>query len=73
MSISTTSFSVVSLMAMVPESEWRMPTLIVSSALAVTVAIRVSARPAAVCDEAASLRRVEIVQSLNMDEPRVIG
>ena len=33
-SISITSFSVVSLMAMVPESEWRMPTLIVSSALA---------------------------------------
>lgn len=27
-----TSFSVVSLMAIVPESEWRMPTLIVSSA-----------------------------------------
>ena len=34
MSISITSLSVVSLMAMVPESEWRMPTLIVSSALA---------------------------------------
>ena len=31
-SISITSFSVVSLMAMVPESEWRMPTLMVSSA-----------------------------------------
>ena len=34
MSISITSFSVVSLMAMVPESECRMPTLIVSWALA---------------------------------------
>ena len=33
-SISITSFSVVSLMAMVPESECRMPTLMVSSALA---------------------------------------
>ena len=32
MSMSTTSFSVVSLMAMVPESECRMPTLMVSSA-----------------------------------------
>ena len=34
MSISITSFSVVSLIAIVPESEWRMPILIVSSALA---------------------------------------
>ena len=34
MSISITSFSVVSLIAMVPESECRMPTLIVSWALA---------------------------------------
>ena len=34
MSISMTSFSVVSLMAMVPESECRMPTLIVSWAMA---------------------------------------
>ena len=32
MSISMTSFSVVSLIAMVPESECRMPTLIVSCA-----------------------------------------
>ena len=32
MSISMTSFSVVSLIAIVPESEWRMPILIVSSA-----------------------------------------
>ena len=32
MSMSMTSFSVVSLMAMVPESECRMPTLMVSSA-----------------------------------------
>src|ERR1700687_6386432 len=31
-SISITSFSVVSLIAMVPESEWRIPTLMVSSA-----------------------------------------
>ena len=34
MSISMTSFSVVSLIAIVPESEWRMPILIVSSARA---------------------------------------
>src|SRR5580704_11185756 len=34
MSISMTSLSVVSLIAIVPESEWRMPILIVSSALA---------------------------------------
>ena len=33
-SISITSFSVVSLIAMVPESEWRMPILMVSWALA---------------------------------------
>ena len=40
MSMSITSFSVVSLMAMVPESEWRMPTLIVSWALAGSAAAR---------------------------------
>src|SRR4051794_11320990 len=34
MVMSATSFSDVSLMAMVPESEWRMPTLMVSSARA---------------------------------------
>ena len=47
-SISMTSFSVVSLIAMVPESECRMPTLIVSWALAGnTAAARPRAMPAA--------------------------
>ena len=42
------SFSVVSLMAMVPESEWRMPILMVSSALAGwTAAVAAKANPAA--------------------------
>ena len=45
-SISMTSFSVVSLIAMVPESEWRMPTLMVSWALAGNTAARPSATPA---------------------------
>src|SRR4051812_13481386 len=44
--ISMTSFRVVSLIAMVPESECRMPTLIVSSAEAACAA-RPTARPAA--------------------------
>src|SRR3974390_3533700 len=43
-SISITSLSVVSLIAIVPESEWRMPTLIVSSARA-AVAQSASAPP----------------------------
>ena len=73
MSISTTSFSVVSLMAMVPESEWRMPTLIVSSALAGSAAIMVSARAAADAMRRRAFGCVEIVQSLNMGEPRFIG
>ena len=47
MSISITSFSVVSLIAMVPESEWRMPTLIVSSACAGSAPISPSAAPPA--------------------------
>ncbi len=42
-SISITSLSVVSLIAMVPESEWRMPTLIVSSAAQAEVAPSASA------------------------------
>jgi len=51
--MSMTSFSVVSLIAMVPESEWRMPTLIVSWALAGSAAARPNANPAV----AASRRR----------------
>ena len=47
MSISMTSFRVVSLIAIVPESEWRMPTLMVSWALAGNVAARPMASPAA--------------------------
>ena len=45
-SISMTSFSVVSLIAMVPESECRMPTLMVSCALAGKAAMRPRASPA---------------------------
>src|SRR5882724_4779438 len=43
---SIVSFSVVSLIAMVPESEWRIPTLMVSWALAGPSAARPKARPA---------------------------
>ena len=47
MSISITSFNVVSLMAMVPESEWRMPTLMVSAAwAALMVPVAAKTRPA---------------------------
>ena len=46
MSMSMTSFSVVSLIAMVPERECRMPTLIVSWARAGSAAARPSASPA---------------------------
>ena len=52
-SISITSFSVVSLIAMVPESECRMPTLMVSSALTRRTVAVAAAKPAA----AASQRR----------------
>ncbi len=53
-SISITSFSVVSLMAMVPESECRMPTLMVSSA---AFAGENAARPSTSPAVAASQRR----------------
>src|SRR5262249_26088859 len=52
-SISTASLSVVSLIAIVPESEWSTPTLIVSSALAGAVATN----PIASAAVAASQRR----------------
>src|SRR5215467_12405807 len=45
--IRTTSFSVVSLIAMVPEREWRTPTLMVSSAWAGNAAAKPMASPAA--------------------------
>jgi hypothetical protein len=45
-SISMTSFSVVSLIAIVPESECRMPTLMVSCALAGNTVATAKARPA---------------------------
>ena len=44
-SISIMSFSVVSLIAMVPESEWRIPTLMVSWAIAGMTARPMKARP----------------------------
>ncbi len=45
MSISMTSFNVVSLIAIVPESEWRMPILIVSSAALAAKALSATAPP----------------------------
>src|SRR5579862_3701193 len=50
-SISITSFSVVSLIAMVPDNECRMPTLMVSCAFADTVANSDSANTAAVANQ----------------------
>src|SRR6185436_7479683 len=46
-SISMTSFRVVSLIAIVPDSEWRMPTLIVSPACANAAVAAPATRPAA--------------------------
>jgi hypothetical protein len=57
MSISMTSLSVVSLMAMVPESECRMPTLIVSCAEAVPASGNVAS---AAKDAAAVARRKKL-------------
>ena len=45
--ISTTSFRVVSLIAIVPDSEWRIPTLIVSPAWANALVAALATRPAA--------------------------
>ena len=59
-SISMTSFSVVSLIAMVPESECRMPTLIVSCAAACRPATPSQARPTSA---AAAVRRKVVVMS----------
>ncbi len=58
MSISITSFSVVSLIAIVPDSECRMPTLIVSSAAraAVPGTVRPAANKAAAAAPAKKLR-----------------
>src|SRR5262245_4781704 len=55
-SISITSFSVVSLMAMVPESECRMPTLIVSWALALRASGKLAS---AATDAAIAVRRIK--------------
>ena len=52
-----TSFSVVSLMAMVPESECRMPTLIVSCAEALSASGSVAS---AATDAAAAARRKKL-------------
>ncbi len=61
-SISMTSFSVVSLIAMVPESEWRMPTLIVSSATAGAAAPQaMTARLAAMTAPRSMLRMSNMV------------
>src|SRR5580692_839993 len=71
-SISITSFSVVSLIAMVPESECKMPILIVSSALADTVASNESARPAAVASQRRAFNGVGRVLSLYMSDPSLL-
>ena len=63
-SISITSLSVVSLIAIVPESEWRMPILIVSSARA-AVAPSASAPPASAPAARETMRLVN-----DMNEPR---
>src|SRR5579862_6606366 len=68
MSISMTSFNVVSLIAMVPDSECKMPTLMVSAALTRTAGIAMAAMLAA---PASQRRRVNgvVVQALFMDSP----
>ncbi len=70
MSMSMTSFSVVSLIAMVPESEWRMPTLMVSAALAAwTAPVAAKARPAAAdSHHRACGRRATALMDLSMSE-----
>jgi hypothetical protein len=60
-------------MAIVPESEWRIPTLIVSSAFAATVAAKVSARPAAAASQRLVVGRAATVLYFNMDDPRVLS
>ena len=57
-SISITSFSVVSLIAMVPDSECRMPTLIVSCAVAEPTTDTVAS---AAIEAAAAVRRSEVI------------
>jgi hypothetical protein len=68
---SIVSFSVVSLMAIVPESEWRIPTLMVSCALADIVAANVSANPAEAASQRLVCGRPATVLYFNMDDPRV--
>src|SRR4051812_4921191 len=67
-SISMTSFSVVSLIAMVPESEWRMPILIVSSAAAACPAA--SVRPARTANAG---REVDLQRIYSLVYPEVRG
>src|SRR5580700_6759814 len=70
-SISTTSFSVVSLIAMVPDSECRMPTLMVSSAKAGPIAGSVAAKLAPTTAAPANRRRREI-PNVEMDCPELL-
>src|SRR6185295_1235922 len=67
-SISITSFSVVSLMAMVPESECKMPTLIVSWALALGASGKLAS---AATDAAIAVRR--IVRFMGFKTPLLTG
>jgi hypothetical protein len=65
---------VVSLMAMVPDSEWRMPILIVSSARAGTVARIPRPSPAAPMIQRRVFGPKDIgEEGDDMDDPRVIG
>jgi hypothetical protein len=67
-SISITSFSVVSLMAMVPESECRIPTLIVSWALA----LKASGKLASAATDAA-IAVLRIVRFMGFKTPLLTG
>src|ERR1700722_12168654 len=69
-SISMTSLRVVSLIAMVPDNECRMPTLMVSWALADAVASIDIAIPAAAASQRRAFGGVVIVRLLYMNEPR---
>src|ERR1051326_3198097 len=68
-SISMTSLSVVSLIAMVPDREWRMPTLIVSAAMANRGAMSPAAAPLAEASKRRRVRRLDF-GVWDMDEPR---
>jgi hypothetical protein len=71
MSISMTSFKVVSLMAIVPESECRMPTLMVSWAFAGSAVARPMASPAAAASQRDCGRAATAGNELSISESSV--